>query len=173
VGRATTRKTKEGNTVLVSAITRRQSHGGGISMSSGVAENKRMRRRVVKILKPLHACAVENVACPGYPDIEFVGGHLELKELAAWPKDPDAVVPVPDFTQDQRLWLKTRNEAGGCADILLKVKNDWFLLNGVEATMYLGRTWTREDIETSAWGFWYKKLYEKEFLMDIRRWLVP
>lgn len=130
---------------------------------SGVAENKRMRRRIIKILKPLHACAVENSACPGYPDVEFKGGHLENKELKKWPREGE-VIKLPHFTQDQRLWLQMRNRAGGFADICLKVGQDWYLLKGDQASHHLGVDWTREDIEQEAYVSWKKRLDEKKFL---------
>jgi hypothetical protein len=134
---------------------------------SGVAENKRMRRRVVKILKPLHAIPVENSAHPGTSDINFKGGWLELKELEAWPKDRTTVVPVPHFTPQQRLFLTMRDRTGGFADVLLKVRRSWWLINGAEAADGLGELWTQSDIKVNSYCYWEKKLDEKEFLTEI------
>jgi len=44
----------------------------------------RMRRFVVEALEPLDAVPVENAACPGYPDVEFIGGVMELKQIPGW-----------------------------------------------------------------------------------------
>lgn len=128
----------------------------------GVAENKRMRNRVVRILKPLHAIAVENPVHPGTPDINFAGGWLECKELDAWPKDPDVVVPVPHFTPQQRLFLKQRNKAGEFADVLLKVGRSWFLIYGPDAADNLGKTWTIHNVGCNAYAMWETGLMEED-----------
>lgn len=135
---------------------------------SGVAENKRMRNRIVKALKPLHAVAVENLTYPGTPDINFAGGWLELKELEAWPKDPDAVVPVPHFTPQQRLFLRLRNKAGEFADVLLKVGRSWFLIYGPDSADNLGKTWSTHAVGCNAYAMWEMGLMEEGLLYVIK-----
>ncbi len=98
-----------------------------------------MRSVVVKALKPLHAVSVENSVCPGTPDIWYAEGALELKALDAWPARADTVVRVPHFTQQQRIWLTKRTDAGGNCSLLLTVGRDWLLFNGPVAAWKLGR----------------------------------
>jgi hypothetical protein len=134
-----------------------------------------MRQRIVKILKPLHAVSVENLCGDGgTPDINFVGGWLELKQSAKWPKRASTIlkdgVRLPTkrgqkgFTQDQRNWIRERNRKGGVADVCLKVGRDWFLLFGIDAADHLGINWTAADIRHEAYCSWIGTLNEKEFL---------
>lgn len=96
-----------------------------------------MRSKVVKMLTPWHAVPIENGVGVGTPDVEYVGGWLELKSVDQ-PKNPDTAVRVPHFSMEQRLWLRQRNEAGGRADVLIKVGNWWILLRGDIAAEILG-----------------------------------
>ena len=101
---------------------------------------RHMRSRVLKWLRPLNGVPVENPAQPGTPDINYVEGWLELKQLHSWPRDPLGIVRVPHFTPQQRNWLKLRRLKGGRAFLLLQVKEEWLLLDGEVASTELGRT---------------------------------
>lgn len=125
-----------------------------------------MRQRIVKILKPLHAISVENSCGAGTPDINTVDSWIECKQIKAWPKDPNAVVKVPHFTPQQRLWIKNRIAKGGDVQIVLKVGRDWIILTEwSDAYKELGKTWTKEDIIRASNGwYWEGKLDEEHFL---------
>ena len=99
-----------------------------------------MRRKVVRALRDanLDAVAVENPAHPGTPDVNYVGGWIELKYLPAWPVK-GGVLRIRHFTKQQRIWLERRWGAGGNAYLLLQVGTDWMLFNGGDAARYLGK----------------------------------
>lgn len=100
---------------------------------------KVMRQNVVRWLRPLHAIAVENPVLPGTPDVNYIGGWIELKMVDSWPVGEDTPLRLPHFTQHQRLWLRTRWKKGGKAFLLLQVGNDWLLFDGITAFEHVGK----------------------------------
>lgn len=100
-----------------------------------------MRRVVVDSLREAgrDPISVENPAYPGTPDVNFVEGWVELKQLPEWPKKEATPVAVPHFTPQQRIWLLKRARAGGNIWLLLQVEKEWLLLDGATASEYLGR----------------------------------
>lgn len=68
------------------------------------------RQVVIKALNRAgrDATSVENPACPGTPDVQFIGGWLELKFLEEWPKREETTVRIEHFTPQQRVWLLRR-----------------------------------------------------------------
>jgi hypothetical protein len=103
-----------------------------------------MRSIVLKALRPLDAVACENAACPGYPDVDYIGGRVELKSLPKWPVRPETVVRIEHFSPEQRVWLARRWRAGGDAWLLLKVGRDWLLFTGDVAAALVGKVPQRE-----------------------------
>jgi len=120
-----------------------------------------MRRRVIQWLKPLNAIPVENPAQPGTPDVNYAEGWVELKKLAAWPRDGEAVVRVEHFTPQQRNWLRLRRMRGGRAFLLLQVKDEWLLFHGEIAAEHLGRV-DRQMLERLASRHWRNGLRADE-----------
>jgi hypothetical protein len=108
-----------------------------------------MRGRVVRALKDVHAIAVENPALPGTPDINYVEGWIELKWLRKWPVNPDTIVRFPEFTGQQRVWHIKRRLAGGVSWVLVQIDQQWLLLDGAIAAMYLDSV-TREGLYDGA-----------------------
>lgn len=106
-----------------------------------------MRQSLVELLRPLDAYAVENPCVPGMPDVEFVGGWVELKYVPAWPKRKYiTVVRIPHFTPIQRAWIRRRAKYGGRVFVVLRVEDDWFVLPGAPAANHLGVDWVRRDL---------------------------
>jgi len=97
-----------------------------------------MRARVMRALDGLHPVAVENRAAPGTPDVNYVGGWLELKWLRSWPSRAATPVRVAHFNMQQRLWHLRRRDAGGKTWVLLQCRREWFLFDGAVAAMELG-----------------------------------
>lgn len=129
-----------------------------------------MRRRVVAALRDLHAVAVENLVGAGTPDVNYVGGWIELKQVKSWPKDIDRPLRVPHFTKEQRLWLKERREMGGNAWVLLQVKSEWLLIDGGFAADFLGGLTRASLCETAAtlWKHWPDGLNGVELYLFLR-----
>ena len=115
------------------------------------AEHRHCRRPVVSALKTLKAFSVENGHCfPGTPDVCYVGGWIELKELDKFPVRPTTPVRVRHFTPEQRAWHVSWEHHGGVSWVLLKVgKFDWLLFRGTVAADILGRT-VRSELESAA-----------------------
>lgn len=107
-----------------------------------------MRKHVCSALRKLDACAVENPIRPGTPDINFIGGWVELKWLPKWPVR-GGVVKCSHFTPQQRVWLRRRSKLGGNAWLLLRVESDWLLLEGRVAADLLGHN-TRDCLTDAA-----------------------
>lgn len=120
-----------------------------------------MRRRVIQYLRTLNAVPVENPAQPGTPDVNYVEGWIELKKLDAWPKSKDAVVTISHFTPQQRNWLTLRRRRGGRAFLLLQVKDEWLLFDGLVAAESVGRV-PRAQLEYLAARHWRKGLRAEE-----------
>ena len=95
------------------------------------------RQIVVKALNRAgqDATSVENPACPGTPDVQFIGGWLELKFLEAWPKRAETTVRIEHFTPQQRVWLLRRY----MASIKLRIPDPrcWLLLYVAETREHL------------------------------------
>lgn len=97
--------------------------------NSLASAEKSFRAKVVAMLRPFHAVAVENaVGVPGMPDINCSLGWIELKSVSAPVKETTRVtIPHPDRVKLQKIWAMKRWEAGGMSCLLLKV-DDWYLL---------------------------------------------
>lgn len=126
------------------------------------------RHTVVRIMRPYDAISVENRVLPGTPDVEYIGGWVELKWLRRWPRNADvSEVKIDHFTREQRVWLKRRWRRGGRAFLLLQAnQRDWLLFDGETAAQRVGRV-TRAELFASALVTW-RKLNKKE----LQEWLT-
>lgn len=87
-----------------------------------------LRSRVVRMLRPLHAFAVENVVHDGCPDVCCVSGWIELK-LGEHPAR--ATTPVNfGLRSSQRAWLRRWRMHGGNAWTLCVADDVWYLHDG-------------------------------------------
>lgn len=121
---------------------------------------------MVRALRPLHAVAVENPACPGTPDINYVDGWIECKWMRQWPSRDDQPVRVPHFTPQQRLWLRERRRAGGRAWLLLQCGRTWVLLQGERAATLLGEA-TAGELRAAASAIWDNGLDEVSLIRAV------
>lgn len=122
---------------------------------------KTQRQRVVKALRVLDAISVENSAYPGTPDLNFIGGWIELKWARRWPKEKITIFRMEHFTPQQRVWLTRRWRRGGGAWVLLQVGLTWLLFDGPTAAQILGRV-NEETLRSKAVKVWERGLNDKE-----------
>ena len=126
-----------------------------------------MRPKVLKALQPLDAVPIENRVGPGTPDVEFIGGWVELKWLRNWPKGAETPVRLEHFTPQQRLWLRRRVRRGGRTWLLLQCRREWLLFWGPTAAEHLGRA-TKGELIRWAHRYWPAGLNNKELLECLR-----
>lgn len=123
---------------------------------------KSIRGLIVTALKSLDAQSVENVLVPGMPDVAYIGGWLELKQVAKWPL-LGRPLQLHHFTPQQRAWLFKHRRLGGQAHVLLLVGRDWILLDGSWASQHLGQA-TQSEILENAECHWHPRLNQAELL---------
>lgn len=111
-----------------------------------------MKSVLVKALSSLDAVCIESpMTGLGIPDVNFIGGWFECKNLDTWPKGADenpVRFPHP-LTKEQGVWLYRRSRAGGLAMVCAKVSSSWFLFDG----MWIKDRWakmTRAEMILSA-----------------------
>ena len=89
---------------------------------------------------------IENNVSSGTPDVNYCiegkEGWIELKHAKEWPKR-GGPLKLRHFTSEQRLWIRTRQKAGGNAYVLLKVEKDYFLFWDITG---VGETLNREQL---------------------------
>lgn len=98
---------------------------------------KRVRSKVITLLKPINAFAVENVVHDGTPDVCTVMGWIELK-VSDWPKRESSPVKVK-MRPAQRIWHRNWRLHGGKAWTISKIGKTWVLHRGDWAAKHLGR----------------------------------
>ena len=127
------------------------------------------RRTVVRALSGLHAIPVENpVACPGTPDVNYVEGWIELKNLRNWPKRAATIVRIEHFTEQQRRFLRRRCGYGGSAWLLLQCRAEWLLFKGGTAANVVGLV-NRADLYMHAYARWERGLVARELLACLKQ----
>lgn len=97
---------------------------------AGPRSEATLRTTVVRHLKNVHACAVENgLLSPGTPDICTTIGWIELKWARKLPLHRQSMVNVV-FRPTQLSWAKAHHEAGGHVWGLLYVydQEKWMLV---------------------------------------------
>lgn len=102
------------------------------------------RLRPVMVRADLDPRRVENVVGPGHPDVNYAGGDIELKALAAFPIRSTTNVTLTEFTGEQAGWLLQRQRAGGRAWLMVRVGREWFMFDAEAAyEVFRGATQSR------------------------------
>lgn len=112
----------------------------------------------------------------GVPDacVCLIGGEvvgwLELKFLPAWPVRRTTPVRLKKFTQEQALWLKGWDKAGGHSWLLLQVAREYLLFRGGEAGgIFQDRPRPREEVYWLALARGEGTFPTRDFLMAMRK----
>lgn len=124
---------------------------------------RQLRSNVVKILAHLDAKPVENPAWPGFPDVNYIEGLIELKQVDSWPKRRGSPLKIGHFTQGQRIFIERRWRKGGNIYLLLQVGRCYLLYNGADVQQ-IGRTLNKDEMYDKAIMFW-------DTLSDMKRYL--
>lgn len=129
---------------------------------------KYFRKRVVQMLQPLRAFAVENaVGIDGIPDVCCVAGWIELK-LANKPMRETTKVSV-DLRNAQRVWLRNWRKCGGRAWTLTVIEQTWYLHDGLWSADYLGDT-TLASLIQGACALWPHGPSQVDFVNTLVNW---
>jgi hypothetical protein len=127
-----------------------------------------LARTIVKVLRPLDAVRIENSCGKGVPDVNYVGGWLELKQQDNWPKRPTTKVRLDhDLTKEQRIWINRREKKGGTVFVLLQVARDYLLLSGGTAATIIGES-TEAELREAALHVWDAKTMKEEILQCLQ-----
>lgn len=119
-----------------------------------------MWNRVRTALRGLDPVRIENTCELGTPDVNYVEGFVELKQVKRYPKR-GGVIRVKHYTEDQKTWAIRRHHAGGRVFLFLKISNEWLLFKGHIAAEKLNKS-TIEELREAACGRWLIKLNDPE-----------
>lgn len=125
-----------------------------------------MRRNVVKALMPLNGIAVENPVLPGTPDVNYVEGWIELKQLPKWPARKDTIVRIPTYTPQQRVWAIRRRRVGGHSWFMLQVRKEWLLMDGAVAAQVINKA-TRTELIHHSIAYWSRGLPDDDLVATL------
>lgn len=106
---------------------------------------------IMPALKPLHGIRVENSVLEGTPDIAYIGGWIETKNVQEWPKRDTTKVRLPHYTAAQRAFARQHIALGGNCWLILKGPNLWLLFHGGVAAEKVGCSTVSELLDCSAW----------------------
>jgi len=126
-----------------------------------------MRKNVVQILAPLDGKPVENPAWPGFPDVNYIEGVVELKKVDRWPAREATPLKLDHFTREQRIFLERRWRKGGNAFLLLQVNKTFLLYDGSDVQQ-IGRTLNQQELRDKALKVWEGLA---ELRKDLTEWL--
>jgi hypothetical protein len=122
-----------------------------------------LQHKVLKALESLDAIPVENSKKPGTPDINYIGGDIELKYLKAWPKRERTKIKFPKFTPQQRVRLHLRSSKGGKCYVFIQIADFFLIYEGGFAAEQLGKMDTGEMLITAD-KVWRQKFPYQELL---------
>ena len=125
--------------------------------------------RVRPLLVGFHPVRIENAAGLGTPDVNCTLGWIELKQVKTSdiPKRASTVLHLDHFTNEQRIFLLKRAEAGGACWLLMLLGDEWLLFTGRTAADHVGR----ENVETTrrlAARIWPKTPTAEEFIRGLK-----
>lgn len=126
-----------------------------------------LNKRICAALRDRDPRRCENTVDPGTPDIHYVDGWIEDKQVR-FPIS-DRVVKVDHYHAGQRGWQVRRRRAGGLCHVAIEdSRTGWFYcFDALHAAVHLGVDWTERDMRMSA-GYFSKRWDGRAF----REWLL-
>jgi len=84
---------------------------------------------------------IETTTGSGVPDVSYAfstksrygNGWIELKHVPRWPARDDSPLRIRNLSVHQVRWLRRWRETGGLSFLLMRVGDDFILLDGVKA----------------------------------------
>ncbi len=129
-----------------------------------------MKSTLLRALAPLDPQCIESPKTGlGIPDVNFIGGWFECKQMDSWPKSADTS-PVRfkhPLMKEQGVWLYRRARAGGLAMVCAKVSTSWFFFDG----SWIKDKWdkmTRPEMIEQA-DLYFPKMLERDRLLSYIR----
>lgn len=91
----------------------------------------------------------------GIADVSFVQnrlhGWMELKYRGMAPIRPTTICKIDHYTDDQRIWLRDKGEAGDMTFLLLQLGRSFLLFDHVQC-QEVGRVTSSELYELACWN---------------------
>lgn len=111
-----------------------------------------------------HATRIESSSSSGVPDVTYgiknINGWIELKYIKAWRKLPTTKVKLP-LEPEQLHWIVVRGNLSGNVWAFIRIEDDFFLLNHVEAARaYDGLT--KDEWFKNCSGWWRRSIDPRE-----------
>jgi len=122
-----------------------------------------LRGKLTSKLKKLDAVSVENPACPGTPDVNYIEGWIELKWLRSWPVRSNTNITIEHYSKEQRLWHRKRGFRKGNCWLLLQCRLEYLLFYADVAAQNIGKC-TREQLIDLTVKYWSKGMKWDELI---------
>lgn len=122
-------------------------------------------------VKPFAEFAKHNDSCTvGVPDVSLYirrrdrNVWLELKSKDDWPARASTKIWWDHYTEQQALWLRTRN-----GWLLMRIGKQYILLDArMSWLMWEARGWTREELIARAKCVWNLRIPFDDFICEIQ-----
>jgi hypothetical protein len=127
-----------------------------------------LNKRICAAIKDRDPRRCENTVDPGTPDIHYVNGWIEDKQVR-FPSTPGLIIKVDHYHSGQRGWQVRRRRAGGLCHVAIEdSRTGWcYVFDALDAAQHLGIDWTERDMRMFA-SYFSKRWDGRAF----REWLL-
>jgi hypothetical protein len=116
------------------------------------------------LLGKCHMTRIESSAGNGVPDVSLglpgKNAWIELKYIPSWPKRSTTKVKLP-LRPEQKHWIQARGSISGNVWVLVRIENDFFLLDWVICKEAAEEGWTKQEWRESCSVYklvWYNRI---------------
>lgn len=121
-------------------------------------------KKVMQALKGWDPLRVENIHMPGTPDINFIGGWIEVKWVLQYPVKDETIITCRHFTIEQRNFLKRRMLMGGATFLFVGIAGNYYLFDGIAGANFFGFV-ERQMLRRKARNVWWRRFPKSKELM--------